>query len=131
MQGKEPTACLVNTLSDKVSRIDLTIIELLQVLERIVDLGIRHSAGIEPYIDQVCLTLHRLAGSGNQDNIIHIRTVQIDLLVVLLRIISRSEVLIRVRLHKAGLHRFLDLAEQLYHGTDTLLLATIFRTPDR
>ena len=84
MECEEPTTCLVNTLVDEIGGISQAFVDSILVLERIVYLCIRHGTGIEPHIDEVGLTVQRLSALTNQYDIIHIRTVHIDLVVVLL-----------------------------------------------
>ena len=133
MQREEPSACLVHPFRNEVGRIDLAVVKQLLVLERVMDLCIRHRSGIEPDVDQVRLALHRLATGGNQDHIVHIRTVQVYLLIVLLRIFTQFELqlLIRVRLHQAGLYGFLYFIVQFFNRTDADFLRPVFRPPDR
>ena len=133
MQSEEPSACLVDAFGDEIGRINLAVVEDFLVLERIMNLSIRHRAGIEPYVDQVGLALHRLTAFGNQNHIIHIRTVQVDLFVVLLRIFARLEFqfLIRVGLHQPGFYGFLNFIVQFFNRTDADFFRPVFGTPDR
>ena len=133
MQRKEPTTSLVNTLGDKVRRINLTVIERLLVLERIVDLSVRHSARVEPNIDQVGLAFHRQTAIGYEDHIIYIRTMQIDLVVIFFCIFTWLEAhfTIRIGFHESSLNSLVDLLIEFLNGSDTFLFLTILRTPDR
>ena len=84
MQGIEPSTCLINTLVDKVAGEGQMLVDSHFILKRIVYLCIRHRTRVEPYVDQVELTMQRLSALTYQHDIIHIRTVEIDLIVVLL-----------------------------------------------
>ena len=46
MQSEEPSACLVDAFGDEIGRINLAVVEDFLVLERIMNLSIRHRAGI-------------------------------------------------------------------------------------
>ncbi len=59
MQREEPSACLIHSLRDEIGRIDLLGIEQLPVFERIMNLGVRHGARIEPHVDKIRLAAHR------------------------------------------------------------------------
>ena len=104
MEREEPAASLIDTLGDEVGGIDRAAVEQLLVLERIVDLGIRHGAGVEPDVDEVALALHRLAAVGDERDLVHVGTVQIDFVVVLSRIFTGDKALrfVRIGFHEAG-----------------------------
>ena len=108
MEREEPSSGLIHTFRDEVCRA-----WQVGVLEGIVVLCVRHSARIEPYIDEVEFTLHGFAGRGNEDDRVHVRTVEIDdgRIVVGFRIIAHFVVRPGVRFHEACLHRFLDFIE--------------------
>ncbi len=129
MQREEPSAGLVDTLGDEVGGEHLA--ELVGVLERIVYLGVRHRARIEPHVDQVALALHRLALRRGEHYAVDIGTVQVDVggRVVLLRHVAHAEVLIRVLGHVAGGDTLLDLGDELLHRTDALDLRVILGGP--
>ncbi len=95
-------------------------------------LCIRHGTGIKPYVNQVRFALHRLAVFRDKDDIVHVRTVQVYLVVILFGIYARLEalLLVRVRLHQAGSHRFLYFVVELFYRLDTLFLAIVLCTPD-
>ena len=78
------------------------------VLERVVHLRVRHGSRVEPNVNQVFLAVHRLSRGGYQYDIIHVRTVQIDLVVILFRVITYLEVLERAFFHDSRLDCFLD-----------------------
>ena len=132
MQREEPTACLVHTFGDEVGRIYLAAVQQLLVLERVVNLRVWHGAGVEPYVNQVAFASHRLSVLGDKDNVVHIRTVQVNLVVVLLRIDSRLEAFLLVRIggHQTCSNRFFYFIVEFFHGFDTFLLAVVLRAPD-
>ena len=132
MQSEEPTTSLVHALVDEVGRECLLLVNELMVLERIVNLSVRHRTRVEPNINQIALTLHRLTRFRNQHDIIYIRTVQINLVVVLLRHIARHKALLlqRVACHYASSHCLLYLVVEFLYASDAHLLA-ILTTPDR
>ena len=76
--------------------------------------------------------MHRLALIVDQHDVVHVRTVQVYLVVVLLRIVSGNEspVLQGIALHHTSLHGLLYLAIEFVHRTDALLSA-ILVAPDR
>ena len=82
MERKEPATSLVNTLGDEIGGIYLTRIEEFLILEGIMDLSVRHGTGIEPNVDQVSFTLHRIARLGDEDDIVDVRTVDVDTVVI-------------------------------------------------
>ena len=108
MQGIEPTSCLVHSLSDEVGGAsELVGTEVTQPL-----LGIRHGSGVEPDVDQVRLPCHLLSRRTDKEYVVHIRPVEIDLVIVGLAHILRIEALVlqRVGGHETGLYGFLDLS---------------------
>ena len=96
-----------------------------------MNLGVWHRTRIEPHIDKITLALHGLAALRNEYDIVNIRTMQVDLVVVLLRHIAGHEtvVLQRVTLHESSLHSLLDLVVEFLYRTDADLLA-ILVAPD-
>ena len=124
MQGEEPATCLVNTLVDKVGGIELrrdsislisAVNQRLTVglsttshltLKRIVQLRIRHRTRVEPYVDKIALTVHRFALIVHQHDIIDIGAVQVNLIIVFLRVVAWHKTFIfqRVALHYASSH---------------------------
>ena len=132
MEGKEPPAGLVYTFGDEIRRIIRTAIHQFFVLERIVELSVRHRTRIEPNVYQVRFTLHRFACRRNQDDIVYIRTVQIYLIVIFFRIFSRNEAqfLVRILHHEASLNRFFDFIIQFFYRADADFRA-ILVAPDR
>ena len=84
MQGKEPSTGLVDTLVDEVGGERLVLVYRLTVLERIVNLGVWHRTGVEPHVNEVALTLHPLSCRRDEEDIVHIRAVEVYLIIVLL-----------------------------------------------
>ena len=95
-------------------------------------LSIRHGAGIKPHVDQIALTIHRFALVVDEHNIVDIRAVEINLVVVLLRIVTHNEALVLewVALHHTGSNRLLYLVVEFLHRANALL-ASILVTPNR
>ena len=98
MERKEPTTGLVHTFCNEVSRIVSAVVYDFLVFERIVQLSVRHGTRIEPNINQVKLALHWFSTCRYQGNVIHIRTVEVNLIVVFLVVYSRfkSHLLVRI-----------------------------------
>ena len=132
MQSKEPAAGLIHALVDEVGGERLVLVNQVAILERIVNLGIGHRAGVEPNVYQVGFALHLLATCGAKEDIIDIRPMQVYLIVVLLTHIARHETFIlqRIAFHESSLDCLLYLVIQLFHATDAQLLA-VLRPPDR
>ena len=84
MQCEEPSACLVYALIDEIGRESQLLINQFLILKRIMYLCIRHRTGIEPHVDKVALALHRLAGAAHQHNIVNVRTMDVNAVVVFL-----------------------------------------------
>ncbi len=129
VQGIEPSSCLVNTLCDEVGSAS----ELGCFFASEAFLRIRHRTGVEPHVNKVALACHLLPGIGNEIYIVHIRTVQVNLIVVFLAHIVRSEALILQRIggHNPGFYGFLYLSVEFFQAADALLFLAVFCTPDR
>ena len=81
VQGIEPASGLVDRFGDELR--GEAALEKLLVLKRIMILGERHGAGIEPAVDDFGDTLHGAAAVRTLDlNIIHERPVQLDIGIV-------------------------------------------------
>ena len=80
MERVEPATSLVNALADEVGREVLLV--KLALFAHIVNLGVWHSAAVEPYVNQVRFATHRLAAVGNKDDAVDIRAVQVKLGIV-------------------------------------------------
>ena len=78
-QGIEPATGLVHSLGDEVRRI--TLLKNLLVLKRIMPLGKRHGAGIEPAVNNLRHALHLAAALRALDGYgINVRTMQLNIL---------------------------------------------------
>ena len=110
MEREEPTTCLVYALSDEVGGEDLATLDLFTMLEGVVYLRKRHSTRVKPYVDQVALTTHRtLAVLSHECDLIDVGTVQVDLVIVLLAVVSRGKACERIDRHDASLYSALAL----------------------
>ena len=92
----------------------------------------RHGTAVKPYIYKVKFTLHCTTGLRYQDYIIHIRTVQVNLIIVLCCVDTGLETLLleRIGFHHAGLYRLFNLIIEFLYRADAQLVALIV-TPDR
>ena len=115
VKGKEPSSGLINTFRDKIGR--EAFVKDILVLERIMPLRIGHGARIEPNVDKVRFTVHRLAIIAYKHHLINIGPVKI-------------EILRQAFLHETRRNCLLHLPTQFWKGTDTLLFRTVFRDPD-
>ena len=78
-QGIEPSSCLVNRLTDEVSR--EVVLEDILILKRIMPLCKWHRTGIEPAVDNLRYTLHLAATIRTLDrHCINVWTVQLDII---------------------------------------------------
>ena len=129
VQRVEPAAGLVHALGDKVC--GLAEGPLAQPCEAF--LGIRHGAGIEPDVDQVALAHHLPAIVRDEEEVVHIGTVEIHLVIVLLGEVARNEAGLpeRVLRHDAGGHGTVEFGEEFFERTDAFFLLAVFRAPDR
>ena len=129
MQREEPTTGLIDALRDEVGgEVGL---EELFVLERIVQLAVRHGAGVEPHVDEVALAVHLLTRRGDQHDGIDVRFMEVNVVVVvLLRHVVDFEVLIRILGHETGLDGLVDFGHQLFDGADANLLFLVLGGPD-
>ena len=75
MKSEEPTTCLVNTLSNEVCREACSIVQLFLILKRIVNLSIRHSTRVKPYVDKVELASKNSTTLSYQLDVVNIGTV--------------------------------------------------------
>src|SRR5574344_977027 len=127
MQSEEPSTCLVNTLIDEVGGECLTLVYHFLILKRIVDLCVRHRTRVKPYVAEVALALHRFTALAHEHDVVHIRTLEVDLVIVLLRIITRNEsfILQRVALHHSGSYTLFNLVVECLHTANALLLTVL------
>ena len=151
MERKEPTACLVYPFVDEVGRIEswwngcsavcrmyklLAIFRLRQscfcqtflvylAFERIVELCIRHGTAVEPHVNEVIFTPHRLSCIAYEYDVVHVRAVQVDAVVVFLTVIAHDETafLKRIALHNACTDGFFNLVVELFDRSDALFVA--------
>ena len=116
MQGEEPATRLIHTFIDEVGREGISLVDGIAMLERIVNLCVRHRTRIEPNVDQVSLALHRLTRLAHQYDIIYIRTVKVYLVIVFLSVVARNESLLfqRIACHDASSHTLLYLCIELF-----------------
>ena len=108
MQGEEPSAGLVHAFRDEVGSA-----WQVCVLKGVVVLRVRHSARVEPNIDEVEFAFHGFARRRNEDDRVHVRTVEVDYrrIVVGLAVIAHFVVRPWVGFHEARLDRFVDFIE--------------------
>src|SRR5690606_6551740 len=66
-----------------------------------------------------------------KNDLIHIRSVKVYLLIVFLAVVTRYEAFEWVLFHQTGLYRLFYLTEKLFYRTDTQFLTSILGTPDR
>ena len=88
MEGKEPPPRLVHSLGNEVGREVAPLIHHLAVLEGVVQLCVGHCPGVKPHIDEVCLPNHRPSLAVAEDQVVHIGSVEIDPLVIIVRILT-------------------------------------------
>ncbi len=127
MQGVEPTAGLIHAFGDKVGRAT----EIGSIDSPEAGLGIGHGAGVEPNVDKVGLALHALAARAHEEDVIHIRAMEVDLVVVRLRHVGRVEALRlkRILRHETGFHRLLYFVVKFFYGAYADLFPAVFGTP--
>ncbi len=127
MQREEPAARLVDTFGDEVGR--KVVRELFLVLERIMELGVRHRTAVKPNVDQVGLTEHLLARGRNQHDFIHIGTMQVETGIVFVAVVALLVGGERVGTHESGRYRLVYPGFQFGHRTYAGLFGTVFRNP--
>ena len=87
MKGIEPSPRLVHSFRYKIRRRPERVLsEIPQAF-----LSVWHRARIEPHVYQIAFAFHFLAGSGNKENIVHIRTVEIYPVIIFKRHVIRIE----------------------------------------
>ena len=129
MKGIEPAARLVDAFGDEVG----STAEIRSMEPAKAGLGIGHGAAVEPDVDKVGLPLHLLAAGAYEEDIVDIRTVEVDLVVVGLRHVIGVEALCTERIlrHEAGLDSLVDFVVKLSYGADAKLFLAVFGTPHR
>ena len=132
MKREEPATRLVDPFSNKVSGVDLACVEGLLILERVMDLCVRHGAGVEPYVDEVRLAFHRAPCGGDEHDVVHVRAMQVDAVVILGRVGLGHEavVFIGIALHEARFDGAFDLGVEFADGADALLFRVVIRAPN-
>ena len=133
MEGEEPTTGLVNTFCDEVGRIDTAIVERFLVFERIVDLCVWHRTRIKPHVDKVEFAGEYMSRLADKLDVIHIRTMEVNLLVIVLLHQSRNKALLleRILCHHTGSNGLLNLVIEFLDRTDAQFLAGVTVAPDR
>ena len=96
-------------------------------------LGVRHRAGIEPHVDQVGLAGHLAARGADQEYLVHVGTVEVDLVVIVLGHVRGVEAAVAERVggHEAGGDGLVDLGIKLLDGADADLFLAVLAAPDR
>ena len=125
MQGKEPTACLVYSLSDEIGWIVGFFINQFFVLKRIMKLCVWHSTRIKPHINQICFAMHWLSAFRNQHHLIRVRAMQIEHLVVRFVHVSWHEIGQWIFIHQSCRNRLFAFSFQLFCRTDAFALSLI------
>src|SRR5271157_2654401 len=78
MQGIEPTARLVNSFANIISRV--LRFEFLLILKRIMPLGVRHRTRVEPDVDQILNAVHLPAALRTSVmNLVDVRPMQVEI----------------------------------------------------
>ena len=106
MEGKEPPSSLVHSLGNEVGREVAPLIHHLAVLKGVVQLCVGHRPGVKPHIDEICLPDHRSSLAVAEDQVVHIGSVEIDPLVIIVRILAYDKASIGkgVALHQPPLY---------------------------
>ena len=153
MKREEPTTCLVYTFVDEIGRVEgwwngssavrrayklLAVFVLRQsclsqtvladfAFERIMELCVRHRTAVEPHVDEVVFASHRLSCVVYEYDVVHVRAVEVDAVVVFLTVIAHYEAtfLERIALHNACCDCLLYLVVEFFYRTDALFVALI------
>ena len=98
-----------------------------------MNLRVRHSTRIKPHVNQIEFAFHRFTLFGNQNNIVNVRTVQVNLFVIILIVFARNKsfFFVRVRSHQSGSYRFFYFVIEFLYRFNAYFLTIIFRSPDR
>ena len=117
MECEEPAASLVHTLGNEVSGEYVAGFESVGIFKRIVDLSVRHGAGVEPHVDKVGFALHRFAGWRYQHDVVDVRTVQVNTVVVVGRVVTWHKAFIAqwVRGHYACFYSLVDFVVEVFY----------------
>ena len=118
MQGEEPTSGLIHAFGDEVCwkiggpwRVFLVVLPKHEMI-----LGIGHGSGIKPNIHQIRFSIHRLSGGRYQDQLIHLRPVQI---------------MKRIRIGNPGGLSLLNRLTKFLDGPYATPFETVIGTPNR
>ena len=132
VEGEEPTTGLVNTLGDEVGWINTAIVEGFLVFEWIVNLCVWHRTRIKPYINKVKFTSQDMSCLADELDIIHVRTVEVNLLVIIFLHQAGHKTLFLewVLLHDSSCNSFLDLVIEFLDGANAQFLAGVTIAPD-
>ena len=132
MEGEEPSTRLVDAFSDEVGGIDDALVEGFTILKRIVNLSVWHGTAVEPDVDEVEFTMQRLSALAHEDDVVDIRTVQINAVVVLLTHIAGHEALglKGILLHETSSNSFLNLVVEFFDRAYADFLAGVAIAPD-
>ncbi len=82
MEREEPSSGLVNAFGNEVGGEKFAGVYSFFMFERVVLLGERHGAAVEPHVDQVSLAVHGLAGFSHEYDMVHVWAVEVDFLVI-------------------------------------------------
>ena len=88
---------MVYTLIDEVAWEGYALVYQFSVLKRIVYLSVGHGTGVEPHVYEVALSLHLLSCRAYKEYIVHVRPVQVYLVIVLLGHVAGYEALLLQR----------------------------------
>ena len=91
-------------------------------LPHVVVLGVGHGTAIEPHVDEVGLAHHLLAAGRDQHHAVDVRTVQVELGIVVGGV--------RIRIHEARLDGFLDLGTKFFDAADANLFLAVLGAPN-
>ncbi len=120
MECEKPSASLVHALCDEIRREKSAVVYGLLVLEGIMELGVRHRPGVEPHVDKIKLALHGFAIRGHEHDVVDIRAVQIDFIVISLGVVAGHEAFFtkRIGLHNAGCNSLFYFIIKRLDGVD-------------
>ena len=129
VQGVEPSAGLVHAFGYEIGGVA----EIGSAQAAQTCLSVRHGAGVEPHIDQIALPCHLPAARADEENPVHVRTVEVYAVVVLLGHIFRVKALglQRIALHEAGLDSLFYFVVQFLYGAYAYFFLAVLGAPDR
>ena len=90
-----------------------------------MELCIRHGTAVEPHVDEVVFASHRLSCVVYEYDVVHVRAVEVDAVVVFLTVIAHDETafLKRIALHNACTDGFFYLVVEFFYRSDALFVA--------